>query len=514
MQLMRASQFPSPPVDCRTQKYLLVHQWISGFFSRYQVAAQSLARGIAGSDRMVVLVFESMHNGDAKIQQDSRDDFLGEGIPQYFAPWSQCATHPYVLQRIRRARPGLDAHAIPMVSTTLVEIQRGAALFDAQFVQVEYSVDREPPTALWMRRAIFDYGPSRMDLEAKFAQARTHMNQTILAALVEAEGTSIESLVSTSVGAAAGAVWQHVRAGLDGADHTNEHIYTQGWDPKLPTTAREVASKSPLTTAGGSVADVGPNPLDVRSAMFTNDFLETMANAWFFTPAARIVAMRNAVSEFWAGQMLRRQGIYPESEPRQQPVDLQQLLGDGQIGAIMMRRGDKCRDDLYCLSHGGKFRPAGLFLHAIRLLEQRRGAPFKALFLMSDDSAELQRLLSYSRVGTDPDEQPSTEFEIEAAYASGSDDAIARAILKGRWLLYNHLAPPLCFNPSTRSGFEGFLVAMSFLLHHNCRVVGHESSNVSWFLAKVLYVQNQHKQAANRFGAGAWHQDVQDEYTH
>jgi hypothetical protein len=359
---------------------------------------------------------------------------------------------------------------------------------------------------MWHRRATFDYGPGRAELETSFKVALKSMNQTELAMAAAEDSASAPTtprpqLRSTSLGGAAGSVWRHVS--MDAAAHSYEHIYSDHSDL---TTGEKIADAS-RTHSVANPTKQSSVTLGVRDSMF-EEWYETMSMAFFFQPIARIQVMRNVVSQYWASQMLRRQGVYPDTAD----LDVDGVLGDGQVGAVMIRRGDKCVDDAYCLAHGGKFRPSGLFLHEIRQQEIRQGKPFAALYLLSDDVEELNRLLSYSRVASDPTEQVSTEAEIGAAYASKDDDAIARAILKGRWLLFNHLAPPLCFNPSTRPGFESFLVSMTFLIHHQCFVVGHESSNVSWFLARVLYAVRQRRPDSNRMGAGAWHQDVKDEY--
>ena len=246
------------------------------------------------------------------------------------------------------------------------------------------------------------------------------------------------------------------------------------------------------------------------------EFFETLANAYFFQPLPRLQVMRNLISTYWTGMIARSAGQWPDSGAAEFDPDL--YFSHGQVAAVRIRRGDKCGEDVYC-ARSGHFRPAAFFILKIYEEEKRRSKRFRAVFIMSDDLQEVLRLVAMSTIhsiervrGQAGPQSESTDAEIEAAIASKDDDTIVRAILKGRWIIYNQLSPPSCDQPEQRWSNEGFLSSISFILHHNVFTVGHENSNIDYFLARVLYAQNQHRKGVVRSGPGAVHMQVGDNW--
>jgi hypothetical protein len=292
--------------------------------------------------------------------------------------------------------------------------------------------------------------------------------------------------------------WRAQEMWREAANHDLEHIYAIDQDGLVPDD------------------DQFRGTAPQRSAMW-QEFFEQMASAFFFQPNARIHMMRSLVSDFWRTQMMRQQNIYP-SEEELDPSKPNPL--DNSAG-IFMRRGDKCPDDSYCTKHG-KYRGFGLFAHGVYLEEQRRGKSFSSIFIMTDDGpafADLLNQLIEHRGDTISDVKDvfritpqSTKEEIEAALRTGDDLTIAKAILKGRWVTHNSLAPASCFDPANRQGFEGFLVSLQYLLHHNAFIIGHESSNVMLFMGRVMFVKNQLNPDIVRMGPGAATRDVRDDF--
>lgn len=273
-------------------------------------------------------------------------------------------------------------------------------------------------------------------------------------------------------------------------DYSVEHIYPIDKDGLVPTDEQWTETK------------------DYRSKMF-KEFMEIMLSAFFFRPNFRIMMQRSLLSDYWRSQMLRKSGIYPTPAvlAPNQPDPLDNSAG------IFVRRGDKCIDDDYCKAHNGQFRGFGLFIHLVYLEEQRRGKPFSSIFFMSDDGPALDALLKeIAEANREKSSQRASEEEIADAIQSNDDMRVARTILRGRWATHNVFSPASCFNPSAREGYESFLTNLQYLLHHNAFVVGHESSNVMYWLARMLFMKNQFNSSVTRTGPGAWSQDVRDDF--
>jgi hypothetical protein len=496
--LLHYQLWPTPPVDCSKQKYVFIPQFPWGFYSRYSILIRNAMISLELTDRMLIFGRHNMQFNDAAAQRNIIDDLSNEGIGRFFAPLSQCQNSDFVQGLLKQwgndAKPG----AVTFLQST-DEARPGGAHFDTQWVGFQHRLPaavetKELLAPHWMRRAIFDYGESRSKLEERFQTARGRVDPTALDIAAEQDAREspidgmtkekiLQGLKSTSLGAAAGAVWRHFDSLA--VDPSSGHIYTSLRDA-LPEYAYE-------------------------------EFFEILAYAYFFQPLPRIQVMRNLVSTYWAGMIARSAGDWPDSGSPQ--FDPDRFFSNGQVGAVMIRRGDKCVEDPWCQQHGGTYRPAALFLLGLIEEERRVGRRFKAIFLMSDDRDELVRLIGMSHIhsiervrGQAGAEPESTDEEIDAAIASHDDNTIVRAILKGRWLLYNQLTPPACFDPTPRWGFESFLTSVAFILHHNVFTVGHENSNVSYFLARVLYAQNQQRQSVVRSGPGAVHRQVADKW--
>ena len=495
LDLLQNQLWPTPPVDCSKQKYIFLPQWPWGFYSRWSILVRNSMISLELADRMLIFGRKNMFWPDAGAQSGIVDDMSHEGIARFFAPISQCQNSEYVRQWLQQWGDNATPPGVAFMGHTN-DARPGGVHFETQWVgfghQLPTGVEKQPLLAPhWIRRAIFDYGEARSQLEVRFKAAKNQTNPSFLhiAAERDARESPVEGmtadrilagLTSTSLGAAAGLVWKHFDH--QAVDQSSGHIYSQLSDTK-PEWAYE-------------------------------EFFETLAYAYFFQPLPRVQVMRNLVSTYWTGMIARSAGQWPDSGAAAFDPDL--YLSNGQVGAVRIRRGDKCGEDQFC-KFKGHFRPAAFFLLALIEEERRVGKRFRAFFLMSDDPVELTRLSAMSsvhsieRVRGQAGPQPeSTDAEIDAAIATKDDETIVRAILKGRWIIYNQLAPPVCDQPFDRWSYEAFVTSSSFILHHNVFTVGHENSNVDFFLARVLYVQNQHRKGVVRAGPGAIHMQVKD----
>lgn len=187
-QIIKQQQFPNPPVDCTKAKYVLMsvrhrhnsnntmhdariachrltlldlthltpcgflfpspllslfsEQWGGGFFSRYNTGMEQMARAFNVQDRQILITFGPMGVGGSLIQSHALDDYAGEGMLQYFQPFSQCQYHPHVLKMIRLGRTGgpsgfsqISREGAPII-TSWRDVQPGGRYFDTQFVHL------------------------------------------------------------------------------------------------------------------------------------------------------------------------------------------------------------------------------------------------------------------------------------------------------------------------------------------------------------------------------------------
>lgn len=297
------------------------------------------------------------------------------------------------------------------------------------------------------------------------------MNRTRLDAAMAADGIPpvptddrATKLLSHHLGSAAAAVWSnmHIRTDVDDQQRT-EHIYPQ----RVPSHAADRVAETGVSYARDLFAEV----------------LQSVALMHLFQPTPRVHVTRNLVSQFWSSQMLRARGVFPDT-PK---LDVDEVLGGGQVAGVVLvqpRGGGVATPPLH----------PRVFLDEIRRLERARGEPFAALYLVSDDPTEVDRLTALSQRTMNHTAEMSTDEELQAAYATNDDDAITRAVLKGRWLLHNHLAPAACIDPASPQGAESLLVSVSFLIHHACATVGHAQASVARFLQHANRAREQRRQ--------------------
>ncbi|CAF0922988.1 unnamed protein product [Adineta steineri] len=73
-----------------------------------------------------------------------------------------------------------------------------------------------------------------------------------------------------------------------------------------------------------------------------------------------------------------------------------------------------------------------------------------------------------------------------------TDELYTREHLRNRNILYNMLAPQICFNPFQRIDFDQFLVSMRFLIDYTV-------SNVFQCFREVIYARRQQPQGIQSY---------------
>ena len=226
LSLLRHQLWPIPPVDCSKQKYAFIPQSSWGYFSRWSIFIRSMLTPLSYPDRMLIYANRNAQMDSAPMLRGIVDDVSNEGIQRFFLPVSQCQGSEYV-QTLLRQWGGNPYPSDVKFLDDINAARPGGPHHDTQWVGFHTRETASVTTGQvyaphWMRRAVFDYGEARSQLEERYQAARGRADLSLLDAAAAddalhspVEGMTKEkilfSLTSRSIGAAASQVWRHLR---------------------------------------------------------------------------------------------------------------------------------------------------------------------------------------------------------------------------------------------------------------------------------------------------------------
>ncbi|CAF3622323.1 unnamed protein product [Adineta steineri] len=124
------------------------------------------------------------------------------------------------------------------------------------------------------------------------------------------------------------------------------------------------------------------------------------------------------------------------------------------LAGLYIRRGDKLTKDSFWHKHN-RWRNLSYYVKGIVYEKKRRKITFKCIFVMTDE-------------------------------------LYTREHLHNRNILYNMLAPQICFNPFQRIDFDQFLISMRYLIYYT-------DSNVFQYFHEVIHAQRQQPQGIQSY---------------
>lgn len=351
----------------------------------------------------------------------SNDDFLGQGVIRYFLPMSICSAyvhHPEMTQLKNVVESASNAITI----ATTKNLHENAANKDERpFLSNEFwKMDYHHVP---IRKRLFDRQKSNVPY-----------------------GASVEILT----------------------DHSAEHIYAPNNEQNV-TIGDWINTNKPDAFSSDLLVNKGRQTLTWQDYVF-GSFLRYMFVLFFGSRnAPRIEMGMRVLTTHWTSYLTDKHSL---------PLNSNVFHN---LAGLYIRRGDKSNEDSFWFKHQ-HWRNLSYYVKGIVDEEQRRKAPFKYVFVMTDDTSVMRSLQEYAD-----------------SSSTGKDEPYAREHLRGKDILYNVLAPQDCFDPFRRIGFEQFLVSMRFLIEHSAFTVGHTDSNVFRFFREVVYAQRQHQPNVQSF---------------
>jgi hypothetical protein len=241
------------------------------------------------------------------------------------------------------------------------------------------------------------------------------------------------------------------------SDHSDEHIYA----PKNVSIGDWINTNKPDAFPTDLLPEKDGYKLTWQDYIF-GSFLRYMFALFFGSRnAPRIELGTRLLAQHWSSYLIDRYHIPTNSNV------FDKLAG------LYIRRGDKSSEDSFWFKHR-RWRNLSYYVKGIVDEEQRRNKTFSYIFVMTDDASVMESFQDYINSGS-----------------KGTDEPYARKHLRGREILYNVLAPQVCFDPFRRIGFDQFLVSMRFLIEYSAFTIGHTDSNVFRFFREVVYAQRQ-----------------------
>jgi hypothetical protein len=248
-------------------------------------------------------------------------------------------------------------------------------------------------------------------------------------------------------------------------DHSDEHIYA----PKNIEIGEWINQNAPDAFSSDLLPNKGSYKLTWQDYVF-GSFLRYMFVLFFGSQnTPRIEYATRILAQHWSSLLTDKYSLSTNNS------------AFSNLAGLYIRRGDKSTEDSFWHKNH-RWRNISYYIKGIVDEEKRRKMIFKSIFVMTDDTSVMNSLHDYAN--------PNSE---------GTDEPYAREHLRGRDILYNVLAPQVCFDPFRRIGFDQFLVSMRFLIVHAAFTVGHTDSNVFRFFREVIYAQRQHQQNVQTF---------------